>query len=78
VKALCDNTIRNTAKFIYEQIITCFGCPTHLVSDQGSHFINKIIETLVQKFMISNHKSSTYYLQGNMQAKSTQKHWVKY
>jgi len=72
-KALCDNTTKSTAKFIYEQIIICFGCPTHLVSDQGSHFINKTIEILVQKFMISNHKSSTYYLQGNEQAKSINK-----
>jgi hypothetical protein len=33
VKALCDNTTKNIIKFIYEQIIICFGCPTHLVND---------------------------------------------
>jgi hypothetical protein len=32
-KALHDNTTKSTTKFIYEQIITRFGCPTHLVSD---------------------------------------------
>jgi len=28
---------KSIAKFIYEQIIIQFGCPTHLVNDQGSH-----------------------------------------
>ncbi len=32
-KALCDNTTKSIVKFIYEQIITCFGYPTHLASD---------------------------------------------
>ncbi len=69
--------VKNTANFIYEQIIIHFGYPTHLVSDQGGHLINKSIEILEEKFMISHHKSTTYYLQGNEQAKST-KHWIKY
>jgi len=33
VKSLHDNTIKNTIKFIYEQIITHFNCSTHLVND---------------------------------------------
>jgi len=32
-KALHDNTIKITTKFIYEQIITHFGYPTHFLSD---------------------------------------------
>jgi hypothetical protein len=63
--ALCDNMDKRTIKFIYEQIITRFDWATHLVSDQGSHFINKTIEMLVEEFIISHHKSTTYYLQGN-------------
>jgi uncharacterized protein (DUF305 family) len=50
-----------------------FGCPTHHVSHQGNHLINKTIEILVEEFMISHHKPTTYYLQGNKQAKSTNK-----
>ena len=33
-------------KFIYENIITRFGCPLTLISDQGSHFINRTIAAL--------------------------------
>jgi hypothetical protein len=60
-KALRDNTAQNTVKFIYEDIITCFRCHTHLVSDQGTPFINRTIEILTQEFMITHHKSTTYY-----------------
>ena len=32
------------ANFIYENIITRFGCSLTLISNQGSHFINKTIK----------------------------------
>ncbi len=72
-KALKDNTAQNTTKFIYENIITCFRCPSHLVSDQGTHFINRTIEILTQEFMVTHHKSTTYYPQGNGQVESINK-----
>jgi hypothetical protein len=72
-KALWDNIARSIAKFFYENIITRFGCPRHLVSDQGNHFINIFIKLLVQEFMITHHKSTTYYAWGIGQAKSTNK-----
>ena len=34
------------AKFIYENIITRFGCPLAKISNQGSHFINRTITSL--------------------------------
>jgi hypothetical protein len=64
-KALINNTTQSTVKFIHENIITRFGCPIHLVNDQGARFINKTIEILIQEFMITHHKSTTYYPQGN-------------
>lgn len=32
------------AKFIYKNIIVRFGCPMTLISNQGSHFMNKTID----------------------------------
>jgi len=43
---------------------------SHLVNDQGSHFTNSLIELLVQEFMVTHHKSTTYYPQGNGQVES--------
>jgi hypothetical protein len=70
-KTLWDNIAKNIAEFIYENIIIEFGCPTHLISDQGNHFINKNIIILVEEFMITQHKLTMYYPQGNGQAKLT-------
>ena len=53
------------AKFIYENIITRFGCPLTLISDQGTHFINQTIETLLKEFLIYHHKTSTYHPEDN-------------
>ena len=38
-KALQDNFVASTAKFLYEGIWCRFGCPMELISDQGGHFI---------------------------------------
>jgi hypothetical protein len=62
---------QSTAKFLYEHIITRFGCPIHLRNDQGSQFINRNIEILTHEFMITHHKSTTYYPQRNGQVELT-------
>ncbi len=72
-KALRANITQSIAKFIHENIITRFGCPTHLVNDQGTYFTNRTIEILIQEFIITHHKSTTYYPQGNGQVESTNK-----
>jgi transposase InsO family protein len=54
-----------TAQFIFEDIITRFGCPKILMSDQGTHFINKTIEALNQEFEVHHHKSTPYHPQAN-------------
>jgi hypothetical protein len=59
---------------LYEYIITKFRCPTHLVSEQGSHFNNETIKILIVEFMITHQYESTiYYPQGNGQMEFTNK-----
>ena len=53
------------AKFIYENIITRFGCRLTLIRDQGTHFINKTIKTLTDQFQIDHRRSTTYHPQSN-------------
>ncbi len=42
------------AQFLYENIITHFGCPLKLVSDHGTHFLNAIIKQLTTKYLIKH------------------------
>ena len=37
----------------------------NLISDQGTHFINRIIETLLKEFLIDHHQTSAYHPQAN-------------
>jgi len=60
-----DCTVDTTAQFIFDNIVTRFGCPRSLTSDQHSHFINDTIQSLLQPFMIQHHKRSPYHLQAN-------------
>jgi len=62
---------RSTTRFIYEQVITRFGCPLEMVTDRGTHFINEVITELLKTFMIIHRKSTPYYPRGNGQAEST-------
>ena len=43
------------------------------MSDRGLHFLNKIIEYLLDEFMVVHKKSAPYHPQPNGQAKSTNK-----
>jgi transposase InsO family protein len=46
----CSATI--VAHFIFDDIITRFGCPKILMTDQGTHFINKTVESLTEEFAV--------------------------
>jgi hypothetical protein len=64
-KALSNATAENVAKFIYEDIICRHGVPKILLSDQGSHFKNKTITELCERFQINHRFSSPYHPQTN-------------
>ncbi len=64
---------KRTTKFLYEHIITTFGCLRQLVHEHGNHFVNWTIEILNEEFMITYLNLTTYYLERNGQAKSINK-----
>ena len=51
-KALRDNKTQTVAHFLYENIITRFGCLVDLVNDQGPHFINEVVQNLTSIHLI--------------------------
>lgn len=56
-KATTKNDARTTAKFLYEYVFTRYGLPIEIMSDQGMHFVNEVIEFLLHEFMVI-HKCS--------------------
>jgi hypothetical protein len=53
-KALQTNMTTITTCFLYDFILTCFGCPLTLVNDQGTHFINDTITHLTMHFLFKH------------------------
>ena len=53
------------ANFIKEHIITRFGIPKRLISDNGTPFINKDMKNLTEAYFIKHGRSTPYYPQGN-------------
>jgi transposase InsO family protein len=64
-RAVKDCSETTTTRFIFDDIITRFGCPKILMSDQGTHFINKNVEALTEEFTIHHQKNTPYHPQEN-------------
>jgi hypothetical protein len=47
-----DCSTETTSHFLFEQVITRFGCPRVLMSDQGTHFINSTICEMLEEFEV--------------------------
>ena len=64
-KAMREATAENVVKFIYKRIICRHGCPKIILSDRGTHFRNKVVDGLCEKFRIKHKLSSPYHPQTN-------------
>ncbi len=73
VQTLCTNIIVVIAKSLYKHIVTRFGCPLTIVTDQGTRFTNDVIRYLIDHFILRHTSSTVYYPPRNGQAKSTNK-----
>ena len=59
-KARRNDDVRTIVDFIKSHIFCKFGVPKAIISDQGTHFSNKQIETFLRKYGVL-HKVSTPY-----------------
>ena len=64
-----DNQV--VIKFLRKNIISSFGAPRAIISDNGSHFCNRAVEALMRKYSISHKLSTAYHPQTNGQVEVT-------
>lgn len=50
-------------KFLKKNIFTRFGVPRLIISDGGSHFVNKNFENLLAKYGVHNRDGTPYHPQ---------------
>jgi hypothetical protein len=58
-------TAAMTAQFLYEDIICRHGCPKTIISDNGTHFDNEEVATLLRDYGIEQRFSTPYHPQTN-------------
>ena len=56
------------AKFLHSHIFTWFGTPRALITDGGTHFYNKLVDKVLQKYGVQHRISLAYHSQENGQA----------
>ena len=56
------------AKFLRSHIFKRFGTPRALITDEGTHFCNKLVDKVLQKYDVRHRTSLAYHPQANGQA----------
>ncbi len=57
-EALKKAMAKAVSSFVYRKVIYEHGCPEILQSDRGTHFVNRVIQDLTEKFRIKYRLSS--------------------
>ncbi|XP_038889328.1 uncharacterized protein K02A2.6-like [Benincasa hispida] len=68
VVACARNDASTVSKFLTRNIFTHFGTLRALVSDEGTHFINRIISKFLAKYNVRHNIATAYHPQTNGQA----------
>ncbi|XP_075499196.1 uncharacterized protein LOC142537576 [Primulina tabacum] len=66
--ATSTNDARVVVKFVHRNIFTRFGTPRAIISDEGTHFCNKIFNSLLAKYDVKHSVTLAYHPQANGQA----------
>ena len=60
-----DKTANTVASVLLEKFIPTHGCPSFLVSDRGTEFINSVIGTLLKRMKICHLRTTPFHPQSN-------------
>ena len=61
--ALPTNDAKVVVKFLKENIFARFGVPRALISDEGTHFLNHLMERLLKKYNVKHQIATPYHPQ---------------
>ena len=67
--AMPIHTAKVVVKFLHKHILTIFGAPKAIISDEGTHFCNKIFDALLAKYGVRHKVALAFHPQSNRQAK---------
>jgi hypothetical protein len=59
------NDAKTVIKFLQKNIFVRFGTPRALISDEGTHFINKMLSAVLNKYNIQHRVATAYHPQTN-------------
>ncbi|XP_062080955.1 uncharacterized protein LOC133785755 [Humulus lupulus] len=62
------NDGKTVLNYLHKHIFTRFGTPRALISDEGSHFVNKQLDGLLARYGVYHHIALPYHPQSNGQA----------
>ena len=62
------NDVNTVVGFIQRNILSRFGAPRTIISDEGSHFSNKLFAKLMSKYGVRHVIGLAYHLQSNEEA----------
>src|ERR1044071_8915068 len=60
-KAVPYATVKQAIEFLYEEIICRYGLVKYFHTDRGTHFNNKLMQLLTEKFRIKHHQVTAYH-----------------
>ena len=64
-RALPNAKAASMASFFYEDIICRHGCPKELLTDQGTHFVNELLQAMCKRVGVKHRLSTAYHPQTN-------------
>ena len=55
------NDARVVVKFFRSHILTQFGTPRALITNGGTHFCNKLVDSVMRKYGVQHHTTLAYH-----------------